>query len=443
MLARLLDKIRKAPSAFAKSESGNVLMVVGLALPVLLGIAGLGIEGASWYNTRREMQNAADNAAIAAASNADTNFQAEARAVASQYGFTNGAANTVVTAAENVTCPGGGGSTDCWSVTITRDVPLAFSKVAGYTGTDSVMVGGANAIRLTTTAIATQSLTEREYCILALGNGNVLAVDFLTNGAPNADLAGCAVASNTSMTCNGHDLNATFGDAAGVNNGCGNNQNSNMPTVDDPYDQFALNIPTDTTCGGSFPGATWSTDQTLTGVVTICGTLTLGADVNLSGAGQIVIRNGNLDLNGFQLRTVANASATLIFSGTNGAGINHKIVDDRNGNQGSGLEIEAPTSGTWSGIAIYYDPALNQNVDMEFGGNEPYFKITGAVYMPNSDVLFSGAINKAGDGADCFVFVVQTIRINGTANIAARGGCGAAGLPMPEATVSGRGRLVD
>lgn len=143
------------------------------------------------------------------------------------------------------------------------------------------------------------------------------------------------------------------------------------------------------------------------------------------------------------MRTASGASATIIFSGTNGASISHVMEDSRNGNQNTVLEIEAPTTGTWAGMAVYYDPTLTQNVDMTFAGNEPEFRFTGVVYMPESDVTFSGAISKATDGADCFVFVVETIVINGTASIANRGGCAAAGVVMPTSPVAGRGRLVD
>jgi Flp pilus assembly protein TadG len=440
MLAKLLARIWRARSSFASSEGGNVLLITGLSLPVLLGIAGLGVEGAAWYTERRAMQNAADAAVVAAASNASTNYQAEARAVTARLGFTNGTANTTVTAANAVTCPSG--ASGCYSVTVTRDVPLVFSRVVGYTG--SVTVGGAPAIRLTTTAIATQAMVPREYCILALGDGSgTSAVDFLSNGGPHADLAGCSVASNSSMTCNGHNLNADFGDAAGTNNGCGNVQNSNMPTVPDNYSGLASNIPSNP-CG-SYPGVTWAGGtRNLTGTTTICGTLTLSGDVTLTGSGVIVIYNGNLELYGNDLATATGASATIVFAGTNSGSISHRISEGRPGNQGNYISIKAPTTGPWAGIAVYQAPNLTTNVDMEFAGNNPTFKFTGVVYLPKASLTFSGAINKADGGENCTVLVVKSIRINGTAAIAnTTNGCPAAGVTMPAGSVAGRGRLVD
>ena len=78
-------------SRFAVARGGNVLITTALALPVLVGSMGLGVEVSSWYAAKRMMQNAADSAAIAAATRADTQyFDDEARAVAVRYGFENG-----------------------------------------------------------------------------------------------------------------------------------------------------------------------------------------------------------------------------------------------------------------------------------------------------------------------------------------------------------------
>jgi hypothetical protein len=63
--------------------------------------------------------------------------------------------------------------------------------------------------------------------------------------------------------------------------------------------------------------------------------------------------------------------------------------------------------------------------------------------MPEADVVFSGAINHATSGNNCFILVVETITINGTASILAQGECAAAGVTMPSGFVPGRGQLVD
>src|SRR5579863_2440370 len=53
-------RLREKLAAFRRSEGGNILMTFALSITVLAGAAGLGTEVASWYSTRRTMQNAAD-----------------------------------------------------------------------------------------------------------------------------------------------------------------------------------------------------------------------------------------------------------------------------------------------------------------------------------------------------------------------------------------------
>ena len=96
---------------------------------------------------------------------------------------------------------------------------------------------------------------------------------------------------------------------------------------------------------------------------------------------------------------------------------------------GGTLDIAAPTSGIWSGVAIYQDPSLTTNVDIAAAGNSPTWNITGLAYLPNSNVTLSGAVGKSSAGASCFELVTGNLTINGTGNIFANDtGCASAGL---------------
>ena len=422
-------------------KRGNVLILFGLSLPPLLGMIGLAVEGSQWYTTKGDLQNAADQAVVAAATNASAGYANEAKAIAALHGLTNGVGLVTVAASNAATCPTGG--TTCYSVTVTKTLPLIFSKIIGYTGNTSV--NSKRAFLVSATAIATRQLAPREYCITALGtSGDALA--FLVNGGPKADLSGCNVMSNSSMDCNGHDLNAENGDAFGTSEGCGLTQNPNMPKVIDPYAARAAKIPANT-CS-AYPQAPSNkndpalpADNVLSGAKTyatqtFCGDVKLSGDVVLSGTSNvIVIRNGNLDLNGYRISTATGAAATIVFSGTTGA-YGHIPTG------GGAIDIAAPTSGDWSGVALYQDPNLTTGVNVSDAGNSPSWNITGLVYLPRSDVLFSGVVGKATTGKACFILVVDTIRINGTGSILSRGECAEAGLTPPSNPVPVRGKLV-
>src|SRR4030081_2250362 len=93
-------------------EGGAVSVMMGFLLIPLVGALGIGFEVSNWYMTARGMQNAADAAAIAAATNAGSNYNVEAKAVAAQYGFVDGTNTVSIEVLNNVTCPDG--STNCY-----------------------------------------------------------------------------------------------------------------------------------------------------------------------------------------------------------------------------------------------------------------------------------------------------------------------------------------
>src|SRR5207237_5395052 len=101
------------------NQRGTVAVMMALAFPILIGAFGLGFEVTNWYLKSRSMQNAADAAVIAAATNDSSNYDVEAAAVATLYGYTDGVNNVTVTASNTATCPTDPSITPpCYSVTI-------------------------------------------------------------------------------------------------------------------------------------------------------------------------------------------------------------------------------------------------------------------------------------------------------------------------------------
>jgi len=454
-----------------RDRRGNVTVMMGFLLPPLIGTLGLGYEVANWYLITRSMQNAADSAAVAAATNGTSTYATEASAVAAQYGFTNNINNVTVAASNTAACPAGGNT--CYSVKITRTVPLFLSQVIGYPGnvTHTVTDAQQQTItvydqqqKLTSTATASQSAIQVPLCLLALGKTG--AQDIVTNGNPHANMSNCSVMANTSATCNGSNLNAPYGLAHGRDNGCGVVQVSGVPQVSDPYASLAGNIPSNalSSCGtgpGAFPqedqhgngGTQWSTwpppsaHSLGNNTWVVCGDQQLGADVtvNTPSGAVLIVENGELDLNGKTLQTASGSGLSLVFSGTNGVSAHNFPADTSGGSHGT-LDIAAPTTGTWAGMAIYQDPTLTSGVDITSAGGGPTWKISGAVYFPNSNVTISGSIDKATNGSNCFVMVMDQVTINGTGDILSgdtSAGCHAAGLNTPSASVPTRGQLVN
>jgi Flp pilus assembly protein TadG len=435
--AGLYGTVARAARAFIGNERGASIVVVGLTLPAMVGAMGLAAEVSYWHLHHRAMQNAADAAAIAAATNGGANYATEGKAVAAHYGFTDGSGQITVAVTNPATAPGC--TTNCYVVTVTNQVSLFLAQIVGYTG--STTVNGKNVTTITATAVATAK-PAYSYCIVALASSGKPGID--ANGVPDANLNGCNVMSNTSASCSGHDLNAHYGDANGTSTGCGSTQHSGMPKVTDPYASLASNIPADT-CGGTYPqepskhgdpalptSNQWAGSYASASTTVVCGDQQLTGNTTLNNT-TLVIENGQLDTNGF---TLNGTGLTLVFTGSNGGGYQHTPTG------GGTLNITAPTDGAWSGVAIYQDPSLNTNVDISAAGNSPTWDISGLVYLPHSSVTLSGAVNKSSNGQSCFNIVVDNITINGTGSIFAHdNNCSAAGLTMPRG--GSRGTLVN
>ena len=443
-IVRRIIAPRQLVRTFGADNSGAAIVVIALALPLLIGAIGLAAEVSYWQLHHRAMQNAADAAAIAAATNNSSNYSAEGIAVASQYGFPNGQGQITVVLSNPSTALGC--TTNCYVATISDNVPMYFSQIVGYQGSAE---GSQHATTITATSVAS-SQAAYSYCVLALASSG--AEGITSHGAPNANLNGCNTMSDSSATCTGHNLNASIGDAVGTNSGCGIQQHSNVAPQSDQFAQLATNIPPNTctsyaketlkTGPSSLPAAnqlsgldppgSYQVINSTGNYQVFCGDVGLTSNTTINNT-ILVIENGLLDTGGY---TLQGSGLTIIFTGTNTGNYNHYPTN------GGTLDIAAPTSDTWSGVAIYQDPSLTKNVDISAAGNSPTWNISGLVYLPHSSVTLSGAVNKSGTGASCFEMVVDNLTINGTGDIFANDTqCPAAGLNQTRG--GNRGTLVD
>lgn len=440
-------------------ERGAVSVMMGFLIIPLVGALALGFEVSNWYLKTRGMQNAADAAVIAAATNGGSNYDVEARAVAATYGLVDGTNTVSVAVSNTAACPGGGNT--CYSVTISGYVPLLLSQVMGFKG--DATLNGTLEKRLSSLAVAIQTTQPDNLCMLALA-GSGAAQGIRTNGAPSGNMNGCDSMSNTAAQCNGSNLGLGISFAAGSNNGCGAKQLPNPPLTD-PYNYLKSNIPP--LNPGNCPAGTSGYPQEskhgnsysvaasnqLSGTLSLsvgnnflCGDQMLTADVTINTpAGQpavLVVENGQLDLNGHTLTTSSGSAVTLVFSGTNGT-YTHGPTDNTNG-PGGVLDITPPTSGSWAGVAIYQDPSLTTGVDVSAAGNSPTWNVTGLVYMPHATLTLKGAIDKSANGKSCLVMVADNFQISGNGGVLKTdiGQCDQAGLKMPQATIAGRTALV-
>jgi Flp pilus assembly protein TadG len=464
--------------ALIADRGGNIAILTALMLPVLVGACGLGSEVAYWFYSARAMQNAADSAAVAAATNGSSSYATEAQAVMSLYGYQNGAGEVTVSASNAAACPAGG--SNCYSVTITKLTPLFLSQIVGFKGTTTV--NGVPYTRLTATATAAIE-ANGDACVLVLDpTGNAMS----TTGG-NTTLSNCDLQVNS----NSSDALTTTGGvitASGINVVGGYSQTggkltptptTGAPPISDPYaGLYAQNNvasigsqsqPCTTTAAKTFVGGSGSlaagnycggisvTGSTVTftpgpnnqynGVTISGGTVTLAPGIynglSITG-GKVNLLPGTYVITAGTGET-GETSEPPVFTGLSntggqlsGTGVTFVLTNNDDGGSyatasltGGTTNLTAPTSGAWAGMLFYQDPTTPENSAKFTGGNSTY---TGTLYFPTQSMNYTGGSNNS----TCTQIVTYELTLTGGSTI----GSSCTGTGVQAIPVKGRGKLV-
>ncbi len=264
----------KALKNFARrlrnNTSGNTALIVGLGMPALIGGAGVAVDTAQWYLWKRELQYAADQAAMAGAwarGNGDTGTVYQTRA-SQEF-----AVNLQVT--DQYTPTHTSGLEDYLSGT--QNSVVVNAQVTASLPFSNFVMG-----RSATVAVRSQAIWESEAafnpCILAVKKSGSRGLWF--NGGPivNAPCGGGAVSpDNGAVTISGnsgtYDLGfvVTAGTVVDQHDGFANaTVIENSEGVFDPFEDLTppegTGIARTLSCAGS--SNPWTADETQTEVVT-------------------------------------------------------------------------------------------------------------------------------------------------------------------------------
>src|SRR5512138_867981 len=116
-----------------RHERGQALILIVFGIVALFGITGLAIDGGSVYADRRQAQNAADSAALAAALariNGE-DFINAAIQVAKRNGYANNGVDSVIGVHSRPMSGSEKGNIEYIEVTITSNVRTPFASVVG------------------------------------------------------------------------------------------------------------------------------------------------------------------------------------------------------------------------------------------------------------------------------------------------------------------------
>ena len=394
--------------AFFKSlwrdRRGNALVIAAAAMPLVLGSAGLASDTIEWALWKRQLQRAADSAAMAGVY---AKMQSADYTTAVNQDLThNNHTGITTTVTPNSPPPTGAYASDPYAVRVALSVQKSLSF-------SSLFLPAAPTIRVSATATVVPSGV---YCVVSLIK--TASTGITATGSSTVDM-GCGMITNsTSMTAavatGATTVNASPIAAVG---GIAQSNNWGSGTVLQPFtlaqeDPFA-NVPPPSFPTGNCANLNINVNQTVTLNPGCFGNMTLNGTVTLN-PGIYVLDGGNLSI-GAQARVSCNGCTFVLSSRT--AGTNPSSIGNVNMNGGAEVDLIAPNSGTYKGIAIYQDrravSGTNANQQNFINGNSNS-SFQGAFYFPGQTTTFNGT---AGMTTTCMQLVAYTVNFSGNMNI--------------------------
>jgi Flp pilus assembly protein TadG len=368
-----------------KDESGQAMLLTLLCMTCLLGFVGFAADVGTLFYAKRNLQIAADSAAIAGA--AELNYgdmTTAAQAAAAQNGVTIGVNGGTVTINTPPLSGAYAGKTGYVEAIVSQNQPTFFMKMFNITSQ-------------TVAARAVATLGASNGCVYTLGSSGT---DISITGNASISVQNCAIIddsnSNSAVDLTGNvTLAAQSIGIVGKAAETGNISVTPTPVTGiAPVGDPLAFLPTPTVPSGC------STPPNLTGNITL--TLNPGCYTGLSGSGNITLAlNSGLYIIDGNFNLTGNVSLT-------GTGVTLDLLGSTGLPGNVALNLTAPTSGTYEGIVIY-QPSSNSDT-LSLTGNAGS-TLEGIVYAPSAAVSFTG-----NSGSNIYAdFVVKSLTLTGNA----------------------------
>ena len=440
-----------------QNRRGNVILIMGAMLPLVIGCAGLATDTIQWTLWKRQLQRAADSAAIAGVyTRTTTNTQSAVETAVCNDLVKNqktgmALAGTYYTCADGTTRRGtvslladSGNATNRVQVSLTVQQSLPFSSMfmtavpqITANATASSVPGGGSA------------------CFLALTtSGSETGLGFTGNAAVHApDCDGFSNSPSTNTSSAGGSSNVTMNTIGGV----GGIQSSNnfhvtsyrpySPALPDPFANvtpdpaaMACNATTTTTHGNNTTTSTGPValdeNTTLPYVDSTGKTINCFSSFSVGSNRSLTLPAGTYYINGgdtFIQGDLSCNGCTIIM--TNSSTSSTATIGGFKVNASSKINLTAPTTGPYAGIALYQDRrAVDSNANVNKINGNSASVITGAMYFPNQQLEYNGTGTTT---ATCTMFVAKRLVFTGNSSTSNKfnslADCASSGLPNPQA----------
>ena len=402
-----------------RNENGQALIITALSMVVLMGFLALATDVGFLFHDRREVQTAADGAALAGA-------MAEI----------NGSTSTQVTTSAKKAAAGNGFTDGSNGVTVTVLTPptLGYHKVSPYVEVD-ITQASIPTVFMGVLGVKTMSVAARAVAGPAGSSGkciNSQTVVIKGSATINAN-GGCGiyVGSDLDVTGQGNTIDGAYIELAGSETGHGSIQGAPVFTSPTEPDPWASVITAGDAAASPSTCTTSNSSATITGTLdggngVVCFT---GTNVNISGAtlnngvflfehgveaagvgGNTTINNGTLDVYGgvFQQDTnsLLNITAPKLPTGStqwnNGIAIFVPPVN---------TQYQQPT-------ACSSNPHANQELMIQFGSSSETFQ--GYIIAPDATLTLhdqGGSVSTTGIDTNTLCNLSGTLNVNGYGSV--------------------------
>jgi hypothetical protein len=405
-----------------QDKRGNALLIAGASLPMIVACAGLASDTIQWTLWKRQLQRAADSAAIAGVydrESANGSTSNTSSAVAHDLTLNQHTWMSLKTGFPQVTFPA---STAAMQnqvhVQLAIQMPLPFS---------SMFMTAAPTITADATAAAIPA--GGSACFQALINQAVTGITNSGNttiNAPNCIMYSNSTSANSASA--GGSSSVTAKAIAGVG-GIAQSNNWHVqqylpysPSLADPFANVTPD-PTQMHCTNVNANANTDFAALKAAGFNCINSLDVGSNKSLTlpaDFGPLYINGGSIDLKG----DFTCVHCTLVL--TNQSTATNATIGTLSSNAQATNNISAPTNGPFAGIAIYQDRRSTGQTDKINGGSGSV--ISGALYFPKDALWINGSGSAA---AMCAMFVGWTLTFTGNSGISV--------LPADDASCAGSG----
>lgn len=400
--SKKVDGLVKHYFNYLKQETASVATIAAFALPLFVGMAGLGTDTGIWMSDKRNLQMAADAAVMAAGWELAQENEYEMDPAALREAKNNGY-NPNANGYYNFENLGSDGEVTRLGVTLKHDSRTFFSRIIFK-----------DPIQVAAYAEAIVGEPDGQFCILALEEFDQGSLT--TSGTVDIDSPACGIAVNSSndraMIINGNvDIlvnNVQITGDYDIVGGSANFQYNSMKTgrkpVVNPYED--LEVP-------EFEGCD-ERNLKLTKNATLSPGVYCGG-IDITGTNDIVLEPGTYIMDGGDFNVSGGGSitgdgVTIILTGQ---GNKYGQVDISGGKT---VDISAPLAGNdFAGIVFFQDPdaPTNGNTSNKITGSSDVM-IDGVAYFPSQDLEFGGTTDVLGADSPCTKLIAKNVSLAGT-----------------------------